>query len=296
MSNRIRVRLGAVIAFALAAVAAAIAAVALGNRRIEDEIETHVDELLSDSEPRDGRFSRDDIEDLPAPVRRYFTHVLEDGQPHVQVVRLHQRGEFRLGGPDSAWRPLVADQYVTTRPPGFVWDANIDVLPRVPARVLDCYEGGDGVLRAWLVGGVPVANAGPSPEMDAGELLRYLAEAVWYPTALLPAQGVEWEAIDGRSARATLEHRSASASVVFHFNEHDEIERVTAERYRMEDERYESWTGHFRDYRERNGRRIPVKAEVGWGLPDDVERYWRATIDRIEHRPMGTNPQSVGEP
>ena len=29
--------------------------------------------------------------------------------------------------------------------------------------------------------------------------------AAWYPTALLPRQGVRWEAVDDRSARATLE-------------------------------------------------------------------------------------------
>jgi hypothetical protein len=38
--------------------------------------------------------------------------------------------------------------------------------------------------------------------MDEGELSRYLAEAPWYPTALLPAAGIEWEPVDDSAARS----------------------------------------------------------------------------------------------
>jgi hypothetical protein len=39
-------------------------------------------------------------------------------------------------------------------------------------------------------------------EIARGELMRYLAEAAWYPTALLPSQSVQWEALDDHSATA----------------------------------------------------------------------------------------------
>ena len=31
-------------------------------------------------------------------------------------------------------------------------------------------------------------------ELQQGEFMRYFMEALWYPTALLPSQGVRWEA------------------------------------------------------------------------------------------------------
>ena len=37
-------------------------------------------------------------------------------------------------------------------------------------------------------------------DVSGGELMRFFAEAAWYPTALLPTQGVRWEAVDGRSS------------------------------------------------------------------------------------------------
>lgn len=257
----------------------------MNRRQFASEIDRHVDELRADTESAgDAVVSDADWADLPAPVQRYLDTVLEDGQKFVESAHLQQRGEFRLGGPDASWRSLEATQYVTVSPPGFVWDAEIDVFPLIPARVLDMYKRGQGILKARLLSAIPVADAGPSPEMDHGELVRYLAEAVWYPTALLPANGVEWTAIDDHSARATLEHEGVTASVVFHFDENDEVVRVTTERYRQEDDSFAPWTGYFREYERRSGMRIPTAGTVEWNLPDANLEYWRASIDEIEYQ------------
>ncbi len=66
-------------------------------------------------------------------------------------------------------------------------------------------------------------------ELAQGELLRFLAEAVWYPTALLPSQGVRWQAVTDNSARASLQDANTSVSLLFHFAENGLIESVRAE-------------------------------------------------------------------
>jgi hypothetical protein len=229
-------------------------------------------------------FDPADLEGTPDPVRRYFETVLDEGHPHVRTVRLEQDGEFRLGGADAGWKPLEATQHYTVDPPGFVWDATIDVAPFLPARVVDAYAHGEGYLRGKLLSTITVVDVGPDPKMNESELVRYLAETPWFPTALLPAAGVEWEAIDDRSARATLEHDGNEASVVFHFDDGNLIERVTTERYRQEDDAMAPWEGRFWAYEEHNGMRIPTAAEVAWDLPAGELSYWRATVDAIEHR------------
>jgi len=45
-----------------------------------------------------------------------------------------------------------------------------------------------------------VADARGTPEMARGELMRFLAEATWYPTRLLPGNGMSWDAIDDSTA------------------------------------------------------------------------------------------------
>jgi hypothetical protein len=237
------------------------------------------------SSEAEGVFAPGDLDGVPAPARRYFEAVIDEGRPYVRSVRLEQRGEFRMGDSERSWRPMTATQHYTVDPPGFVWSATVRALPFVPVRVLDAYDHGSGVLRARLLSTVTVADVGPDEEMNEGELVRYLAEAVWFPTALLPAEGVEWEAVDDRSARATLEDGGNTASVTFHFDERDRIERVTAERYRQEAEDHAPWTGRFRAYEDRSGLSVPTEAEVEWNPPEGDRPYWRAEIERIEHRP-----------
>ncbi|MFC6865130.1 DUF6544 family protein [Halomicroarcula sp. GCM10025817] len=263
---------------------AGLVAAGLERRRFARAVDAQTDRLLTTASVREGKFDRAELDGLPAPVASYFDAVLEPGLPYTAAVRLEQTGAFRLGDADTPWRPLTATQYYTTAPPGFVWDATIDLAPLLPVRVVDAYVDGAGVLEARLLSALRVARAGPSPEMDAGELLRYLAEAVWFPTALLPSSGVEWEAVSGSAARATLEHLETSATAVFHFDDDGLVERVTADRYRQSDDAYAPWTGRFEDYQVRNGRLVPTRATVEWALPDGPVPYWRGTLDAIEHR------------
>jgi len=276
---------------ALAVVLVGAALVGAVARRLRTgAVEERVRRLEAAADRPRRTFDPDDVAGLPAPVRRYFETVLDEGQPYSRTVRLEQRGRFRLGDADSPWKPLEATQHVAVDPPGFVWDATIRLAPFVPVRVVDAYVGGEGSLRAAVLSVLTVADAEQSPELDAGELQRYLAEAVWYPTALLPAEGVQWAAIDERSARATLEHDDTTVSLVVHFDDDHLVERVVAEdRPRAVDDGFEPtrWTGRFWDYRERSGMLVPTVAEVEWNLPDGDLPYWRAKISRFEHRPAG---------
>ena len=49
--------------------------------------------------------------------------------------------------------------------------------------------------------------------------MRFFAEAAWYPTALLPSQGVRWVAVDDRSANATIVDGALTLTLLFRFND-----------------------------------------------------------------------------
>src|ERR687884_130269 len=100
-------------------------------------------------------------------------------------------------------------------------------------RVRDAYVAGQGSMQGKVLSLVPVVNERAKAELNAGALQRYLAEAVWFPTALLPTAGVQWSAIDNRRALATLTDCGTTVSLKFHFNEAGEITGVsTSGRYR----------------------------------------------------------------
>jgi hypothetical protein len=126
--------------------------------------------------------------------------------------------------------------------------------------------------------------------MNESELVRYLAECVWLPTALLPAAGVEWEAIDDATARATIRDGDTTASLIFHFDDGGLVERVhTDERYRQETDDYAPWTGSFGDYQRHNGVLVPTEAEVAWDPPAGDGPYWRARIEAVDYGVAATS-------
>lgn len=259
------------------------------------ERDRDVRDLLATSTGSTGKPVRmKQTEHLPRPVREYLNHAIRDGQVHVETVRMTQRGTFREANPASPWNPFQATQHVTTAPPGFVWDASIQIVPWVPVDVVDRYVQGRGALRARLAGVITVQKGEPGPMLDEGELVRYLAEAPLYPTALLPNRGVDWAPIDERSARATLVDGSTTASLVFTFNENNEVVRVSGRRpFTNADgsSEYRSWTGYWDDYVTHDGMRVPTRGEVAWVHPEDGEvRYWRGEIVSIEYnvRPPGS--------
>jgi uncharacterized protein DUF6920 len=224
--------------------------------------------------------------ELPDPVARYFGRVLRPGQPIVRSVDLEQRAVFVTDPAARTWRPLVARQHFTTRRPGFVWDARIGIAPLTRVFVRDSYVAGAGSMRATLFGVYPVMNAAPARELNEGALQRYLAEAVWFPTALLPGRGVRWTGIDARRAQATLTDNGVSVSLRFEFNEDGDVTRLfTPARYREVHGKYipTPWTVRCEDYETHHGMRIPARCTVQWELPDGPLPYWHGRITKIAY-------------
>jgi hypothetical protein len=227
-----------------------------------------------------------ELEGLPAPVRRYFRAVLEDGQPMVAGVRVRHEGTFNMGETKDKWKPFTSDQKVITQRPSFDWNGRVAMMPGVPVRVHDAYVAGEGTLHASVLGLVSVVDMQGTGDVAEGELMRFFAEAAWYPTALLPSQGVSWKAVDDRSAYATLEEGNISITMLFTFDEEGLIDTVRAEaRGRAVGGEIvpTPWQGRFWNYEERGGMRVPIDGEVAWVLPEGEKPYWRGYITEVSY-------------
>lgn len=233
-----------------------------------------------------SRYEPAELTTLPPVVRRYFERALTPGQPIVAAVDIEHSGTFNTSEEGEQWRQFSSTQRVVTNRPGFCWDARVAMLPGLPVYVHDAYVAGTGILHVALFGLVTVADMRDTPEMARGELMRYFAEGAWYPTALLPSRGVRWEAIDDRSARATMEDGSVRLSMIFRFGDDALIDTVYAEaRERVVGGKTENrpWEGRFFDYHEVDGMMIPMQGEVSWILEKGRKPYWRGTITSIAY-------------
>jgi hypothetical protein len=229
-----------------------------------------------------------ELEGLPAPVRRCFRAVLEDGQPMVSGVRVRHTGTFNMGeGAEDNWKPFISEQVVVTRRPGFDWNGRVAMMPGLPVRVHDSYAAGEGVLNASLLGLFSVVDMRGTGDVAEGELMRFFAEAAWYPTALLPSQGVRWEAAGDRSAYATLDEGDHTITMLFTFDERGLIDTVSVEaRGRAVGGKVvpTPWHGRFWNYQERGGMLVPIDGEVAWLPPEGEKPYWRGHITEIHYR------------
>ena len=232
-------------------------------------------------------YSEDELVGLPAPVQRYFRAVLTAGQPIIAAVHVEHTGTFNMSEAGEQWKPFTSTQRVITLRPGFLWDARIALMPGLTARVHDAYIAGEGILHAALFGLISLAKVRGTPEMAQGELMRFFAEAAWYPTALLPSQGVQWTAVDDSSAKGTLRDGETVLNLLFRFDKDCLIESVRAEsrgRTVAGNQVPTPWDCRYSHYELRDGIRIPRRGEVAWILPNGPHPYWRGDITKISYQ------------
>jgi hypothetical protein len=230
-------------------------------------------------------FADADLDGLPTPVARYLRMVLPDAAPAIACARLTQRGDFLARPRPDGWRPFTAVEHFSARPPGFVWDARIRMAPGMSVLVRDAFAEGQGSMVASVMGVRRIVSVSGTPALASAALQRYLAEAVWLPTALLPGAGVVWSALSPDSARASLTAGAATASVDFFFGADGLVERIhTAARARDIGGGRTAptpWQGRFSRYETHDGYRIPMAGEVEWLLAEGPRPYWRGEITGV---------------
>jgi len=244
-----------------------------GSRMTRSELEKDIERLfLSSANISDKIYSSEQIKDLPDPVQRYFKYSLRENQHYISNARLKHGGKFN---PGQKWFPIQGEEYFTIQDPGFVWFGK---LPFFSAR--DMYYDGFGYMKVKLLSAVKIIDAG-GKEVDQSALVRWLAEAPWFPTALLPSEKLKWEPIDHDSARVVFTDKDLAVDGVFYFNEQGQITKFSAKRYMNKD--MEKWSGIYREYKEIEGMQIPHYAEVTWNLGSGDSTYAKFRLDKVEY-------------
>jgi hypothetical protein len=236
------------------------------------------------------RVAFSELDGLPAPVQRYFRAVLKDGQPIVAAARIEMTGTINMSATGQQWKPFTSHQRVVNSAsgsrPGFLWNAKIHMFPGVPAHVEDSYIAGQGQVIAKLLGLFTVAQAHGGGEMARGEFMRYFAEAPWYPTALLPSQGVIWQAVDDTSANATIVDGPISLTLLFRFNEAGFITSVHAQARGAgvgKDMLMLPWDCALSNYQLQDGMLIPMTGEAAWVRPEGRKVYFVGQVKKLRY-------------
>ena len=258
----------------------------IGDAMFTQQIKADIERLFAVSENiSNTTFTYKQSIGLPEPVQRYFRYSIEEGKQYLSYVKLKHNGVFRQNE-GQEWMNIEGQEYFTTVRPGFVWTGKITPFALFWITGKDTYIEGKANFQIKLLSLLNIVNERNSKELDESELQRWLAEAPWFPTSLLPSRYLHWEEIDENSARAVVEDDSnglTTATAIFHFNEKGEIVEVNADRYRSVDNKYskQKWIGYYRDYKKIEGMMIPNEIEVGWRSSSKDFSYAKFRITEI---------------
>ena len=243
------------------------------------------------------RYDVSELQGLPVPVQLYFQRALKPGQKIVAGVEIRHVGTFNMSPHGQRWRPFSSDQSVVTQRPGFVWSGRINLFAGAAAFVHDAYVAGHGILRPTLLGLFSLGKQQHGDALDRAELIRYLAEAAWYPTALLPSQGVSWSPVDEHSANATLRDGRSIVTLLFRFNEHGMIASASSDARGAVDAGVlvmRPWEGRWSTYRRREGMRVPTSGEASWLVHGRRMPYWRGAVTSLTYGFVGHGTEHAG--
>ena len=257
-------------------VAVVVLILIIGRINLSVKFDREVKELFAQSKNiSDQLYHKDQLNNLPEPVQRYFRHILKEGQPYISYARIKHDGQFKTDL-DKGWINITGEQYATTEKPGFIWKGTTSMFV---AR--DMYISDKGRLIATLLSVYNVAD-GKGEKYNEGELLRWLGESVLYPTNFLPNDRLHWSPIDSTTAKLTFNYNGLSLFFKITFNEFGEITQMETKRY-MGEENLETWVIKATNYKELNNVLIPTAFDVLWRLDKGDFSYAKFNVTEVEY-------------
>lgn len=257
-------------------VLAIILIVLIGLLTALKKFDDNVEHLFKQSDKMDGIvFHSEQLSGLPVPVQQYFSHVLTEGQPYLNYVRLKHDGRFKTSI-ESKWASIKGEEYFTVNKPGFIWKGKMNGL-----TAIDSFINGEGSLKVYFFFFIRIAK-GSGSEFSQGELLRWLGECVWFPTALLPNDYLHWEPLNDHQAKLVFAYKKLAVYYIVTFNDAYEIVQLETTRF-MGGKELKTWIGRLSNYKTFNDIMIPTTIQAAWRLDHHDFTYAVFHLNRIEY-------------
>jgi hypothetical protein len=217
---------------------------------------------------------------LPKPVQRYLHFMGAVGQPRDWSLRAQFSARFRREAGD--WLACEVLQYDRREPVARVFLMQLALGPLLPVTVRDNYAHGHGTMTAKAFDLFPVAD-GRGYELDVGELVTYLNDAILMAPSLLLGPETTWNALDANafevalrdgslnvSARVWLDERGAPTdfSTTDRFFDTQDGKRVRTE-----------WRTPVSGWQVVGRRHLPTRAQAVWRLPNGPFAYADFSMD-----------------
>lgn len=222
------------------------------------------------------------IQPLPTPVQKWITNIGLVGKETIQTVYFQQKGTMKLKPEQKEWTEAIAEQYVTTDQPAFLWKVKMNMFPFLQVYGRDLYRDGKSQMLIKIASLIPVVNVSNNEKVNQSTLQRYLLELPWYPSSALSPY-IKWEYINEASAKATMTYKGVSGSATYHFTQNGDLEKISAFRYKDSDDNSVpiECIGEVIESSLIDGIKIPTKLNVSWMLESGKFTWYRLQISNV---------------
>lgn len=221
----------------------------------------------------------EEIAPLPEVVRRYFAFMGAIGKPRLQSVRTDFTGRFRMGL-QGDWQDCHGWTHISREGGAFrFFEMHLKFLGWMPLRVHDVYRDGQGSLNARLLGLIPVANDA-GPELDIGELVTFLNDAIMGGPDLLLGPETTWRAVDANRFDVTLTNRGHRVTARVTLDERGApTDFSTTDRYFIDTTQPDRppartrWSTPVAGWTTVEGRSVSLGGKATWHFPEGPFTY-----------------------
>ena len=226
-------------------------------------------------------FTEEHVAKLPALLRQHITNGGYMGKPFMNNMLIYfHNTKFRMSAGKRPIKIKFMQVNFADRP-----DRHAFLTGRIggiPVQAKDSVLDGFGSLTGMLAKQFQLFRS-TGAEMDQGQLITALADAVYMPSLFLQ-EYVSWTAIDSYTVEGEISWKGVNAKGRFTFDNKGNITRFdTNDRYMDDNGKGSSlvpWYVTYSDYKEQNGFFQPGRVRVTWKLPDGDDTYFMS--DHIE--------------
>ncbi len=220
------------------------------------------------------------VAEMLARLKSYHLPGGETAARAVRGIRTLQRGEFRPS-PDARWSPFTAKESVDATRSGFCWTFRMAGGLFGSVEVTDAYEGGRGRL---------IVRKGPltlqkltGPDVDKGELQRYLGYIGYCPAILVNHSSLDFETAGPMTLRILDRQDQTGAAIEMEIHNEGFPICVRAVRPMTVGKKVimTPWSARGTETREVEGMRMWTSMEAAWHLKEGTFTYVRIEVTSV---------------
>ena len=225
-----------------------------------------------------------DMAHLPVPVQKYLVYAGAPGRPKVQNFRAQFSGSMRLKM-QGDWMSIVAAQYNFYDEPARLFYIRSSMFG-VPIEGLHRYTGNSASMQIKIASLFRVVNA-QGEKMTHGETVTMFNDMCLLAPASLIDKRIQWKTADPLTVQTIFTNQGNTIAATLSFRQDGAlIDFVSNDRYFSEDGKtYLSypWSTPVKEYRDVDGRRVPVSAQAVWHTPQGDYTYAKFIVRDIEY-------------